>query len=363
MKVLDQAFGSNWALYNGDSVEVLPGLPSESIDLAVFSPPFQALYVYSPTERDLGNCRTPEEFFEHLGFITRELARLMKPGQLICVHCAQITAQKVLDGYIGLKDFRGRLIDHYTDAGFVYHGEICIDKDPQAQAIRTHAKGLLFVQKRKDRSWLRPGLADYILVFRAGAGDPAVPIRQDDITDDQWIEWARPIWYGIRETDTLQAPQKANEERHIAPLQLGVIERCVRLWSNPGETVLSPFAGIGSELHEAVRLRRKAVGVELNPGYFAAAVKNLRMAESRSEDMFIRGEVAVGEYPPRSAQADESDIVTRVRRDAFLDDLEALYRKHGLGLGHEDYQGGFIVEPLTDYLINWTRGALIQVAS
>lgn len=271
--------GDAWRLMQGDSSERLAELPDESIDLAVFSPPFQALYVYSPTERDLGNCRSPQEFFEHMDFITEQLYRVMKPGRLVCVHCAQITAQKVLDGWIGLKDFRGQLIEHYTKHGFRYHREVCIDKDPQAQAIRTHSKALLFVQKRKDRSWLGPAIADFILIFRKGDDDPAVPIDQDPITDDQWIQWARPIWYGIRETETLQAPSKVNDERHIAPLQLGTIERCIRLWSNPGETVLSPFAGIGSEGYIAIKHERRFVGVELKPEYFAVAARNLRQAE------------------------------------------------------------------------------------
>jgi len=164
--VIDQAIGPDYALYQGDSAEVLRGLPSESVDFSVFSPPFQALYVYSATERDLGNCATPEEFFEHLSFITAELYRVLKPGRLMAVHCAQITAQKVLDGWIGLKDFRGQLIEHYGKHGFYFHREVCIDKDPQAQAIRTHSKALLFVQMRKDRSWIGPAIADFILVFR-----------------------------------------------------------------------------------------------------------------------------------------------------------------------------------------------------
>lgn len=283
MNVLDQAQGSKFVVYNGDSAEVMTGLPDESMDFSVFSPPFQALYVYSPTERDLGNCRDPKEFFEHPDFITSELYRVMKSGRLVAVHCAQITAQKVLDGWIGLKDFRGQLIEHYTAHGFRFHREVCIDKDPQAQAIRTHSKALLFVQMRKDRSWIGPAIADYILVFRKGTEDPEVRIDQDPITEEQWIEWARPVWYGIRETDTLQAPQKASDERHIAPLQLGTIERCVRLWSNPGEVVFSPFAGIGSEGYGALKHGRRFVGVELKPEYFAAAAKNLREAEEGSE--------------------------------------------------------------------------------
>ena len=293
VNVLEQEQGDRWAMFNGDSAEVMASIPSESIDLAVFSPPFQALYVYSPTERDLGNCRTPAEFFEHMDFITAELRRVTKPGRLVGVHCADITAQKVLDGWIGLKDFPGQLIDHYQQHGFRFHGRITIDKDPQAQAIRTHSKGLLFVQKRKDRSWLRPAMADFILVFRVDDDDPETPVAwhpgehgeagrfvANDLTDNEWIEWARPIWYGIRETDTLQAPQKGNDERH-APLQLGTIERCIRLWSNPGETVLSPFAGIGSEGYEVIRLGRRFVGIELKRSYFDAACRNLRAAEEK----------------------------------------------------------------------------------
>lgn len=279
--VIRQEIGPDYALYQGDSAEVLRGLPSESVDFMVYSPPFQALYVFSATERDLSNCRTPEEFFEHLSFITAELYRLLKPGRLMAVHCAQITAQKVLDGWIGLKDFRGQLIEHYGRHGFYFHREVCIDKDPQAQAIRTHSKALLFVQMRKDRSWIGPAIADFILVFRKGVDDPAVPINQDPITEEQWLEWARPIWYGIRETDTLQAPAKHNDERHIAPLQLGVIERCIRLWSNPGETVLTPFMGIGSEAYVALQHGRKAIGVELKPEYFDTAVRNITTARAQ----------------------------------------------------------------------------------
>jgi DNA modification methylase len=294
VNVMAQDQGRGFVMFNGDSAEVLAGLPDDSVDFAVFSPPFQALYVYSPTERDLGNCRTPEEFFAHMAFITSELYRVLKPGRVMAVHCAQITAQKVLDGWIGLKDFRGQLIEHYGQHGFYFHREVCIDKDPQAQAIRTHSKALLFVQMRKDRSWIGPAIADYILLFRKGEGDPETRIDQEPLTEDEWIEWARPIWYGIRETDTLQAPAKQNDERHVAPLQLGVIERCVRLWSNPGEVVLSPFAGIGSEGYEAIRNGRKFIGVELKPEYYQVAVRNLRKAEELREgqlDLFGEGGV------------------------------------------------------------------------
>lgn len=279
-----EAEGSGWKLMLGDSAERLRELPDNSVDLSVFSPPFGALYVYSNTERDLGNSKNDTEFFEHFRFVSSELLRVMKSGRNICVHVAQLPLTKATDGVIGMKDFRGRVIQHFIDTGFIYHGEVCIDKDPQAQAIRTHSKGLLFVQLKKDSSWLRMAFADYVLVFRK-PGDNAVPIHPD-IGNDEWIEWARPIWYGIKESDTLQGMREArgqDDERHICPLQLGTIERCIRLWSNKGETVLSPFAGIGSEMYQAIKLERQAIGVELKPEYFGVAVKNLMRAERESQ--------------------------------------------------------------------------------
>lgn len=280
MSVVDQAFGRGWALYQGDSADVLQGIPGESIDLAVFSPPFGSLYTYSSSERDLGNCRSHDEFWGHFGFISQELRRVMRPGRNVCIHVAQIPLQKGKDGVIGLHDFRGDTIRHFQQVGFVYHGEVCIDKDPQAQAIRTKSKALLFVQLHKDSAWSRPALADYILIFRA-PGDNAAPILPE-LTNDEWIEWARPIWYGIRESDTLNVndARNADDERHICPLQLGTIERCIRLWSNASETVLSPFAGIGSEIYQAVKLGRRGIGIELNPNYYKVAVQNLQRAEA-----------------------------------------------------------------------------------
>lgn len=282
MQVIDQAEGKNWVLLNGDSSEVLAGLPDESIDMMVYSPPFSSLYTYSPSERDLGNCSSDEEFFEHFGHITSHLRRLLKPGRIMCVHVQQLTTTKNTHGVIAMRDFRGDCIRHFQAAGFIYHGEICIDKCPQAQAIRTRTRSLQFVQFEKDSLASRPALADYIILMRA-PGEAAVPV-DNDVSREEWIEWARPIWYGIKESETLNtAIAKENpDERHVCPLQLGTIERCVRLWSNPGETVLSPFAGIGSEGFESIKRGRKFVGVELKPSYFAQAVKNLQRAETES---------------------------------------------------------------------------------
>jgi len=279
MKSDPRTEGNGWTLINGDCIDHVGALPDASVDLSVYSPPFSSLFTYSASERDIGNCSSSEEFFAHLSFLITELKRVTKPGRLSCCHISQLPSTKATHGVIGLIDLRGDIIRAFTEAGFIYHGEVCIDKDPQAQAIRTHSKGLLFVQLRKDASWLRPALADYILVFRA-PGDNAVAI-QPDITNEEWIEWARPIWYGIRESDTLNVAiaRSEKDERHICPLQLGTIERCIRLWSNPGDLVLSPFAGIGSEGYEAIRLGRRYLGVELKPEYARVAVENLRTAE------------------------------------------------------------------------------------
>lgn len=287
-----EAEGDGWKLMLGDSAERLKELPDESVDLSVFSPPFQSLFVYSPTERDLGNSRTAEDFWNHFHFIIDELLRVIKPGRNVAVHVSQLPTTLTTHGVIGLADFRGATINGFQGRGFVYHGEVCIDKDPQAQAIRTHSKGLLFVQLRKDASWLRPALADYILVFRK-PGENAVPVHPD-LTNNEWIEWARPIWYGIRETDTLNVAEARSDkdERHICPLQLGTIERVVRLWSNPGETVLSPFAGIGSEVYQAVKLNRRGIGIELKPEYFNTAIRNMKRLEAEKNCGTLFAEVS-----------------------------------------------------------------------
>jgi DNA modification methylase len=324
VNVIDQAEGENWVSYCGDSAEVLRGIPDASIDLSVYSPPFGALYVYSASERDLGNSASDDQFFQHYEYILRELLRVTKPGRNTAVHVAQVPLQKAKDGVIGLSDFRGDVIRAHQRAGWVFHGEAVIQKDPQAQAIRTHSKALLFVQNRKDSSWSRPALADYILVFRA-PGENATPIVPD-IDNETWIEWAAPIWrvqttdddkamavgdvfdlapgtpllwFGIEEGDTLNRRRRdgyagldeareADDNRHICPLQLGTIERCVRLWSNRGETVLSPFGGIGSEGYVAVKHGRRAVLCELKPAYWRCGVQNLRRIEDelRVPDLF-----------------------------------------------------------------------------
>lgn len=276
----DDAAGDHWHLMLGDSCERLTELDGNSVDLSVYSPPFASLFTYSPSERDLGNCSDDDEFIEHYGYVLAELLRVTKPGRLSCVHVQQLTNTKVMHGVTSLRDFRGKVIRAHEQAGWLFHGEVTVDKDPQAQAIRTHSQALLFVQLHRDSTKSRPALADYVLIFRK-PGDNAVPVIPD-IDNDTWIQWARPIWYGIRETDTLNAAVAREEadERHICPLQLPLIERCVRLWSNPAETVLSPFAGIGSEGVGAIRAGRDFAGIELKPSYWRTAVRNLEAAEA-----------------------------------------------------------------------------------
>lgn len=295
----DDARGERWRLMLGDACERLGELPDASVDLSICSPPFDHLYVYSPSMRDLGNSATRADFLEHYAYIVREQLRLTKPGRKACIHVQQIATKKAVAGYIGLTDFRGDVIRLFIEAGWIFDGEVTIWKDPQAQSIRTKAHALAFITKNRDASKTRPALADYLLLFRA-PGDNAVPIRHEattgEVTNDDWIDWASPIWsdhhdggwidgehispvwWGIKETRTLntRVAKESADERHIAPLQLDFIERCVRLWSNPGETVLTPFAGIGSEVYVAVKLGRRGVGVELKPSYFRTAADNLR---------------------------------------------------------------------------------------
>lgn len=280
--VLAQSHGASYSLYHGDSAEVLAALPDDCLDLSVTSIPFSSLYTYSPSDRDLGNSRN-DDFWTHMQFITKHWLRATKPGRNICVHVQQLSTTLSTDGVIGIRDFRGETIRHYTEQGFIFHGEVTIDKDPQAQAIRTHSKSLLFVQLHKDSSWMRPAFADYILIFRK-PGDNQVPVTPD-LLNEEWIEWARPIWYGIRESDTLNVAEGRgqNDERHICPLQLGTIERCIRLWSNVGEVVFDPFSGLGSVAYQAVKNGRKGVGIELNPNYYRVSIKNLEKATFTSQ--------------------------------------------------------------------------------
>jgi len=282
--------GNNWTAMLGDSCERLKEIPDNSIDLSVYSPPFADLFTYTSSERDLGNCRDWLEFFNHYKFIICEILRVTKQGRLTCVHTSDIPALAQKDGYIGIKDFPGAVIKAYENEGWIFHGRCFVQKNPQAQAIRTHGKALLFVQLRKDSSDSRPALIDQILIFKKDGQSevPVTPVKNGEMDNNTWIEWANGIWTGIHETDTLQFSRArgVDDEKHICPLQLGTIERCIKLYSNPNEMVLTPFGGIGSEAYMALKLGRKATLIELKPEYFEVAIKNLKQAEEQKKDMF-----------------------------------------------------------------------------
>lgn len=280
----DTVRGEGWTAMLGDSCERLAEIDDNSIDLSVYSPPFADLYTYTDSERDLGNSRNADEFFAHYRFIIAEVLRVTKSGRLTCVHTSDIPAMSSRDGYIGVKDFPGQVIRAYQDEGWVFFGRAFVQKNPQSQAIRTKAKGLLFVQIRKDSTDSRPALIDQVLIFKKPGENavPVTPVENGELDNEQWIEWAHGIWLGIQESDTLRYHEgrDADDEKHICPLQLGTIERCVKLYSNPGELVLTPFMGIGSEAYVAVKNGRRAVGIELKKSYFDLAVRNLKHAES-----------------------------------------------------------------------------------
>jgi len=284
--------GKGWTAMLGDSCERLKEIPENSIDLSVYSPPFADLFTYTSSDRDLGNSNGWGEFFEHYSFIIREILRVTKPGRLTCVHTSDIPAMLTRDGYMGMKDFPGEVIRAYEKEGWVFVGRAFVQKNPQAQAIRVKAKGLAFGQLRRDSSDSRPALVDQILIIKKPGDNlvPVLPVANGELDNETWIEWANGIWIGISESDTLQFSRArgADDEKHICPLQLGTIERCIKLYSNPGELVLTPFGGIGSEAYMALKLGRKATLIELKPEYYNVAVNNMRQAENlaQARDLF-----------------------------------------------------------------------------
>jgi DNA modification methylase/superfamily II DNA or RNA helicase len=292
--VTDTVAGKDWTMHLGDCVEVARGIPSDSIHYTIFSPPFASLYTYSNSDRDMGNCKNDDEFYLHFGYLIDELFRVTMPGRLVSFHCMDIPAMKSRDGYIGVKDFPGDLIRAFEKAGWIYHSKVVIWKDPLVEATRTKALGLMHKQICKDSSMCRQGLPDYLITMRK-PGDNKEKISHIDgfttyIGEDEpgkgvyshnvWRRYASPVWMDIRQTNTLQykTARDNDDERHICPLQLDVIARGVELWSNPGDTVLSPFAGIGSEGYQAIKMGRKFIGIELKQSYFDVAVKNLNEA-------------------------------------------------------------------------------------
>lgn len=318
--------GRGWALHNSDCIEGMYAMPADSVDCAIFSPPFGDLFVYSDSERDLGNAGDGATFINQYAFFAEALTRVMKPGRIVCVHCTDLPARKGKHGYIGLQDFSGDLIKAHTDAGMIYHGRTTIWKDPVVEMQRTKALGLLYKQIRKDSSMNRVGMPDYMLFFRAPGDNPdriehaapgdtaaALPIAKkwlaemhrhglasatpsDDVLAEmlrhvefdvyEWQRLASPVWMNIQQGNVLNRMKAAGDERHVCPLQLDVIENCLRLYSKPGDVVMDPFNGIGSTGYQAVKMGRRYLGFELKPEYADQAGKNLKDAELMAGDLF-----------------------------------------------------------------------------
>lgn len=316
IKAVEQVVTDQYAIYQGDACEIIRALPGDSIGFGIHSPPFEGLYKFSNFDRDISNNEGPQ-FWEHYAFLIQELLRVTKPGRLHSVHVMQLPTSKIRHGHIGMRDFRGEVIRAYEDAGWIFHSEVCIWKDPVVAQQRTKSIRLLHKQIVKDSSISGQGLADYVVTFRK-PGDNPEPIAGgfsryigDGVEPDRskytmpmdgrnwysievWQRYASPVWTDINQTRTLQyrSARDEKDELHISPLQLDVIERCIDLWSNPGDTVLTPFLGIGSEVYCAVNMGRKGIGIELKPSYFAQAVKNIAQLKSATNSLFDRVEAA-----------------------------------------------------------------------
>lgn len=277
--VRNQVITENYALYHGDCVKVIKGIPDESIDLSIFSPPFAELYTYSDEIADMGNSKDYKEFLIAFSFLVKDLYRIIKQGRNICVHCMDLPIQKGKEGYIGLRDFSNMIRETFESEGFIYHSRITIWKDPVVEMQRTKALGLLHKQVKKDSTMSRVGLPDYILVFRKD-GERNNPVKCD-IPVNIWQKYASPVWYDINYSNTLNLKgcRDEKDEKHICPLQLDTIDRLITLYSNPGDVIFSPFSGIGSEIYQAILRGRRGIGIELKETYFNNGVSNCKMAQ------------------------------------------------------------------------------------
>ena len=288
--VEDTVCDDGYTLMLGDCVERIKEVPDGSVGFSVFSPPFASLYTYSNSDRDMGNCKTDDEFMEHFGFLVDELYRVTMPGRLVSFHCMNLPTTKERDGFIGIRDFRGDMIRAFQEAGFIYHSEVTVWKDPVTAMQRTKALGLLNKQKNKDSAMSRQGIPDYLVTMRKPGENPE-PIEHtnEEFPVGVWQRYASPVWMDVNPSDTLQraSARENGDERHICPLQLGVINRAIDWWSKPGDTVLSPFMGIGSEGYCSVLKGRKFVGIELKASYFECAKNNIAEAKRKSEELTI----------------------------------------------------------------------------
>lgn len=281
MNVLDQAIKNKYAIYNGDSCDITKEIPDNSIHYTLFSPPFASLYTYSNSDRDMGNSKGDDEFYEHFVFLAKELYRVTMPGRLLSFHCMDLPMMKERDGVIGLKDFPSIIRQVFEDCGFIYHSKVTIWKNPVTEMQRTKALGLLHKQIRKDSTMNRQGIPDYIVTMRKPGDNPErVEHTHETFPVDVWQNYASPVWMDIRQSDTLQkkSARDDKDERHICPLQLEVIQRCIELWTNPNDIVFDPFGGIGSTAYVALTLGRRAISSELKESYFKQMKGNVEEA-------------------------------------------------------------------------------------
>lgn len=295
MSVMDQYHGEGFSVFNADCVEFAQSLPADSVGISVYSPPFAQLFVYSDIDRDMGNVKDENEFIEQYRFIVREIFRATKPGRLTCVHCSDLPRTKSAHGSVGLYDFPGDIINVHEQEGWTFHSRVTVWKCPVVEMTRTKAHGLLYKTIQTDSTRNRQGMADYVLIFRKTPDDEAKAdkVRQDpkEFPVDTWQKWASPVWMDIDQTNVLnvKVARSDKDERHLCPLQLDLIERCIYLWSNKGDVVFSPFTGIGSEGYASLKAGRKFIGTELKPEYYRQAVKNLIEAEENSARLNLEG--------------------------------------------------------------------------
>lgn len=297
---------NKWIMFHGDCVETTKKIESDSIHYSIFSPPFSSLYTYSDSPYDMGNCENDDEFIGHFKFLVHELYRVLMPGRLVSFHCMNLPTSKSRDGFIGIRDFRGELIRLFESEGFIYHSEVCIWKDPVTAMQRTKALGLLHKQIKKDSAMSRQGIPDYLVTMRKPGDNPEpVTHTNEDFPVSLWQRYASPIWSDINPSDTLQfrSAREHKDERHICPLQLEVIRRALKIWSNPGDVVLSPFAGIGSEGYVSIEEGRQFIGVELKESYYNQAVGNLKNAETISNRLSLFGDIDTHEEVASQAEA------------------------------------------------------------
>jgi len=287
VRCLNEAHGERFAAYLGDCCDVLAQLPSDSIDFSVYSPPFSGLYIYNDSAADMGNSTDDAEFLSHYGFMVRELFRIMKPGRIVAVHCKDLVYYRTQRSTAGLRDLPGYLIRAHTEAGFDFHSRVTIWRCPVREMTKTKAHGLLYKQLRADSTFSRQGLPEYLVVFRKWCmeGEEADPVThtKESFPLDEWQEYASPVWMHTRETDVLNSKRLPNDEKHICPMPLDIIGRALRLWSNTGDTVLSPFMGIGSEGYASLKAGRRFIGVELKEEYWKQAVRHCEGIEAQGD--------------------------------------------------------------------------------